>query len=134
MRRQLHLAALALTVTGVAACGSAQTSASQSSAPTHKSATSITAEEIATTPANNIYDAVQRLRPQWFTSTRIRGGAPGEELVVYLDGNRYGNLASLRQISVGGVQEVRYYNASEATSRFGTGHTGGAILVMMSKQ
>jgi hypothetical protein len=35
---------------------------------------------------------------------------------------------------VGGVQEVRYYTASEATSRFGTGHTGGAIMVMMSKQ
>ena len=132
--RQLHRAALALTVTAVAACGSAQSTARQSSSTVRKSEASITAEEIATTPANNVYDAVQRLRPQWLTSTRIRGGAPGEELVVYLDGNRYGNLASLRQISVGGVQEVRYYNASEATNRFGTGHTGGAILVMMSKQ
>jgi hypothetical protein len=53
--------------------------------------------------------------------------------VVYLDSNRYGTMASLRQLSLGGVQEVRYYGASEATNRYGTGHTGGAILVMMSR-
>jgi hypothetical protein len=53
---------------------------------------------------------------------------------VYLDSNRYGSLGSLRSLSLGGIQEVRYFGASEATNRFGTGHTGGAIVVSMSKQ
>lgn len=129
--RSFRLAALTLALIATAeACASSKSSASQ----VHRDTNSVTAEEIAGTGATNIYDAIQRLRPQWLTSTRVRRGGSGDDLVVYLDSNRYGSMNSLRQLSIGGIVEVRYFGASEATNRYGTGHTGGAILVMMSKQ
>jgi hypothetical protein len=95
----------------------------------------ITAAELSQTGASNIHQAIQALRPQWLRGRpagSMRGGAR-DEAVVYLDNNRYGSLNSLAQLSLGGVTEIRYLDASEATNRYGTGHAGGAIIVMMSK-
>ena len=50
-------------------------------------------------------------------------------ILVYLDGVRYGDPSSLRQISVNGVQEVRYLSASEAQARYGTMDLHGVIAV-----
>ena len=132
MKRLISYGALSLTLLVVSACASSK-GTSQAGSQVHRSSNAVTAEELASTGAVNVYDALQRLRPQWLTSSRIRRGGSGDDLVVYLDSNRYGTMGSLRQLSLGGVQEVRYYGASEATNRYGTGHTGGAILVMMSK-
>ena len=132
MLRPLRNTVLAFALVASGACSSSKPSSAPS--PTHHSGDSITGEEISSTGTTNLYDAIQRLRPQWLTSTRIRRGGSGDDLVVYLDSNRYGTMNSLRQLSVGGVQGIRYFGASEATNRYGTGHTGGAILVLMSKQ
>ena len=131
MRRQLRYIAMTSMLVAVGACASSKSSGSQS---VHRTGNAIDANDIASTAASNVYDAIQRLRPQWLTSTRIRRGGSGDDLIVYLDSNRYGTMNSLRSLSIGGVQEVRYFSASEATNRYGTGHTGGAILVLMSKQ
>jgi hypothetical protein len=48
---------------------------------------------------------------------------------VYVDGTRYGNLESLRQIVPSGIFSVRYYSPSNAEARFGPGHLLGAIEV-----
>jgi hypothetical protein len=133
MLRPIRLTALALSFLVVAGCASSKTAA-QAGAPRRSTGNVIGGDELNATGATNVYEAVQRLRPQWLTSARIRRGGSGDELVVYLDSNRYGTLTSLRSLSLGGIQEVRYYGASEATNRFGTGHTGGAIVVSMSKQ
>jgi hypothetical protein len=114
-------------------CASSKTAA-QASAPHRSTGNVVGSEELTGTGATNVYEALPRLRPQWLTSARIRRGGSGDELVVYLDSNRYGTLTSLQSLSLGGIQEVRYFGASEATNRFGTGHTGGAIVVSMSKQ
>jgi hypothetical protein len=127
-----RLIALGLTLVVTVACGSSK-SASQPGAAPRRSGDVIMADELTSTAATNVYEAVQRLRPQWLTSARIRRGGSGDEVQVYLDNNKYGTLTSLRSLSLGGVQQVRYYSASEATNRYGTGHTGGAIVVMMSK-
>jgi len=132
MLHPLRSTVLALTLVASSACSSSRPSSAPS--PARRSGNVITAEEISGTGTTNLYDAVQRLRPQWLTSTRIRRGGSGDDLIVYLDSNRYGTMNSLRQLSVGGVQEIQYFGASEATNRYGTGHTGGAILVLMSKQ
>jgi hypothetical protein len=132
MKRLIGYVALSLTLAAAGGCASSK-GTSQSGTAVRRSSDSISAEELAGTGAVNVYDAIQRLRPQWLTSSRVRRGGSGDDLVVYLDSNRYGTMGSLRQLSLGGVQEVRYYGASEATNRYGTGHTGGAILVMMSK-
>jgi len=133
MLHPIRLTALILGLAAATGCASSKTAA-QTGAPHRSTGNVIGGEELTGTGATNVYEALQRLRPQWLTSARIRRGGSGDELVVYLDSNRYGTLTSLQQLSVGGIQEVRYYGASEATNRFGTGHTGGAIVVSMSKQ
>ena len=132
MLRPIRLTTLTLSLLVAAGRASSKTAA-QAGAPHRSTGNVIAGDELTGTGATNVYEAVQRLRPQWLTSARIRRGGSGDELVVYLDSNRYGTLTSLRSLSLGGIQEVRYYGASEATNRFGTGHTGGAIVVSMSK-
>lgn len=89
------------------------------------------ADEIQRTSAVTAYDAVRQLRPEWL---RRRGrssiqNARAEVIVVYLDGARYGGPDMLRSVAVGAVLEIVHLDASDATTRFGTGHAGGALLV-----
>ena len=94
----------------------------------------ITAEEIAGKPAQTLYDVVRALRPQWMLRSRPTALMPQNEgeLIVYVDGTRFGNIESLRQFVPGGVQAVRYFSPSDAEARFGPGHLHGAIEVVTS--
>jgi len=49
-----------------------------------------------------------------------------------VDGTRFGNIETLRQLVPGIAQAVRYYSPSEAEARFGPGHLNGAIEVFTS--
>jgi hypothetical protein len=85
-----------------------------------------------TANAHNALDVVRRLRPAWLhtrTSPRFLGAQEPTPPVVYVDNVRYGSVQSLAGLSVEVLGEMRYLDAPEATQRFGTGHTGGAILV-----
>jgi hypothetical protein len=89
------------------------------------------ADEIGRTSAVTAYDAVRQLRPEWL---RRRGRSSiqtprAEVLVVYLDGVRFGGPEALRTLTIGGIREIRYLDANDATTRFGTGHAGGALLI-----
>jgi hypothetical protein len=80
---------------------------------------------------SDAHQVVNRLRPQWLRSrgaTSIRNPQP-QYPVVYLDGTRYGPIGILRQIDANSVNEIRFISSSAATTRFGTGHMAGAILV-----
>lgn len=132
MRGPFAVPILALLVP-LAACWDPGSGSPSRSRPTPRTSTGvITPTELRDTGASDLYQAIQRLRPQWLV-VRGRGsrGARGspERLVIYLDGTRYGAVGSLRQISPSAVAEIRYYSSSEATTRFGTGHTAGAIVV-----
>lgn len=72
------------------------------------------------------YQAVQRLRSQWL---RSRGGAGGELPVLYVDGTRRGGSDELRFMRADEIASMEYMSAADATTRFGTGHAGGAIMV-----
>jgi hypothetical protein len=48
---------------------------------------------------------------------------------VYLNNVRHGGVASLRDILVTDIQEIRFINAADATTRWGTGHGSGVIMV-----
>ncbi len=77
------------------------------------------------------YDMIAQLRPEFLRSrgaTSLRNTTP-PTAIVYLDGVKYGDLQSLRQISGEHVTRVDYLNGSEATTRFGTDHVGGAIII-----
>jgi hypothetical protein len=89
----------------------------------------ITAEELASLGGlGDVYDAIQRLRSTWF---RTRSGTTAP--VVVVDNVRAGDLEMLRSISTQNVQQLRYISPSDATTRWGTGYTGGAIEVIMRR-
>lgn len=76
------------------------------------------------------YEAVAMLRPAFLRArgaTGSRGG--GTYAVVYLDDVRLGGLSELRSIQLAQVREIRYVGPADATTRWGTNHAGGAILV-----
>jgi hypothetical protein len=96
----------------------------------------LTAEEIATTIAQNAYEAISLRRPFFLKSRGVRSlreaptGQTVEYPVVYLDRMYYGDLESLRTISVSTIVEIRYLDFNSATVQFGTGHSGGIIHVI----
>ena len=91
----------------------------------------ITEEEIAGTTAINAYEIVQKLRGNFLSNrgkTTILGRSSATPM-VYVDGVRYGEIASLRNITATTVQSIRLYRAWEAQQRYGNDVTGGVIEV-----
>ena len=91
----------------------------------------ITAEEIAKSGVNNALDAIRNLRPAWL---RVRGITSTQEdspggIQVYVDGVRLGGTDELENLIAERVQEMRLLSANDATTKYGTGHTQGAIEV-----
>lgn len=124
MSRSAAILALAVTVVATAC-------ASSGSSSTRGNRNLITAEELRTEPSGTLYEAVQRLRPRWLqnrgiTSARAMRPTPPQ---VYMDNAPMGSVGAMRGISVADVERVEFMNANDATTRFGTGHDGGAILV-----
>jgi hypothetical protein len=96
----------------------------------------ITREEIAAAHVYNAYDAVQTLRPGFFHShgpTTLSGTDSGLPQ-VYLNHQLYGDIDSLKQLEVSAIREIHYYNAPEASNRFGMGNASGAIEVITDAQ
>jgi len=92
----------------------------------------ITEAEIAQSQAVTAYDAVQKLRANFF-SNRGRTTILGDTSplpVVYLDGVEYGPMTSLQNIPAAHVASIRMYRAWEATTKFGMGKTAGVIEVI----
>lgn len=96
----------------------------------------LTADEIATTTALNAYDAISLRRPFFLKSRGPRSlreapvGQTVEYPVVYVDRMYYGELETLKNISVTAIEEIRYLDFNAATLQFGTGHSGGIILII----
>jgi len=112
------------------------------SKPVKPKANLISEEEIAALGGTiqTAYGIVQRLRPAMF---RIRSGTAAREsngssaidtgtneIMVYLDNQRMGGVRALDDITLSQLREIRYLNASDATTLFGTGNSAGAIQVI----
>jgi hypothetical protein len=131
LHRRLVLVAATIALAGCASSSAASASSSGTAAP-RRDTSVITAEELASIPTGDLYSAVQQLRPTFLQTRGVT--SPGiataaEVLNVYVNGIRTGDVQVLHQIAANEVKEVRRLSASEATQRFGTGHTMGAILV-----
>ena len=82
-------------------------------------------------PGMSVYDLLSHLRPEYLHSrgsNSLRNLAP-PTAIVYLDGVKFGSIESLRSMSGESVAQIQYLSASDATTRYGTDHTGGAILI-----
>lgn len=121
--------AAALTgLLALAACASA-------SAGTSRDRDRITLTEIEEAHVSNAYDLVQALRPEFLRSrgvSSVRSGTP-EYAIVYIDGVRAGGPGELRRVPREQLQEISYMSGSDATTMYGTGHGGGAILVVTKR-
>lgn len=118
------------------ACASGGSSGVQQAAKTNPNL--ITTEEVRGSSATNAYELIQRLRPSFLrTRGAMRGASNGTtttfepvDVVVYLNDSRLGNSEQLRQIPLSDIHEIRYFSASDATTKWGTGHSAGAIQVI----
>lgn len=90
----------------------------------------LTQREIATVPAANAYEAVQRLRPA-FLRARSTATRTTEYAVVVLDGVRRGNPELLKTIPAAQIQEIRYLSARDATTRYGLNVSAGVLEVKL---
>jgi hypothetical protein len=92
-------------------------------------------EDFAELHYADAYEIVARLRPRWL---RARGfgtlrDSSANLPVVYRDERLLGEPGSLRDIDFDTVVRIEYISASDSTTRFGTGHSGGVILVTTSR-
>lgn len=112
--------------------GACASSGSGEARPEGADRTHIVSEELRALDPESLdaWEAIRRLRGTWLRS-RGSGGFDGDPTFprVILDGVDYGRLDALRGFSVTEIEELEYLSASDATTLFGTGYPGGAILV-----
>jgi hypothetical protein len=127
--KQLYLAALAVTV----ACASGG-STGQGTATRRSSLLTALEMETAHADVNTAYDAVARLRPNWLAPRGPVSSAAGEYPTVFVDGQPYGDVASLKNIPAYHVGVIEYFDVTQAGARFGIrGGGAGAIEVRMKR-
>ncbi|HJU75329.1 MAG TPA: hypothetical protein VJ717_16420 [Gemmatimonadaceae bacterium] len=145
MRQRLIIGLLALSsiATACASGGSSSSPGTTNTATsTRRNPNLITQAEIAGAAGlENLYDVVERLRPNMLRSRgpagRLSGasetsaGATASSVKVYLNGSPVGDVTALRSIQASNVKEVKFLSASEATTFFGTGVDSGAIVVTL---
>ncbi|MEZ4414426.1 MAG: hypothetical protein R3E10_01605 [Gemmatimonadota bacterium] len=87
--------------------------------------------DLSEIPNGSAYDAIQRLRPRWLRTrgmSSVQSGSP-DYAQVFIDNAPSGSLEALRRVVVQDVDSIVYMSASDATTRYGTGYTGGLIQV-----
>lgn len=116
-----------LTLVAALACASSGTAGTA----VRRDPNLITEQEIATSAESNLYDVVSRLRPMFLKtrgqSTINSGGS--EYASVFLDGQYFGELGSLRNIVATQIHEIRYLSGPDAVSRYGMRYGSGAVDV-----
>jgi hypothetical protein len=78
---------------------------------------------------NNVYEAVEALRPRWLQSRGPNSFRTPGEVLVYQDDNLLGGVDQLRSVMIPTVVYVRYYDSVQATARWGVGHSQGVIYI-----
>jgi hypothetical protein len=124
MRLSLHTLTAVLVAVTVAACSS-----SPQARPAAVNQRVISADELRASTFTNVYEMIEAMRPQWL---RPRGRTTfngSESVKVYLDGSLLGEPSQLRNFTSRSLAEIRWFDANEATQRWGLDHGNGAILL-----
>lgn len=131
IRQHLTRFLLLLVVSVPVGCatGGGSTAATSSSG----SGNVITREDLEELQRLNLYQAVQRLRPQWLQTRGLDSFEQTNEVVVYVDNQQMGGPQELRRLNPVEVGEIRYLDSRQATTQFGRGHPSGAILVFTER-
>jgi hypothetical protein len=122
--RTRHLLIPALLVLALGGCAGGTTTAG-SPGGVRRASNRVDAAELATVSELDVHSAITRLRPAWLRAG-VQGALPG----VIIDGSpQTDGPEALRAFRASDVLALEYMTASDATTRFGTGYVGGAILV-----
>ena len=90
----------------------------------------LTQADLLETSEANLFEAIQRLRPQWLRARGSNFEGRARAPTVFLDGSRRGEVDFLQQIDVSDVLDVRFLSSADAATIYGTTTgTGGAIQV-----
>lgn len=107
--------------------------------PPRGSSSLITSAEIEAAAPDilNAYQLVERLRPMMMRPRNLTAGNVGDGnvfgVVAYVEEVRLGDLESLGSVMRATVREIRYIGATDATTRWGTGHSNGVIQVVLKR-
>ena len=98
----------------------------------------LTSEEIqqAHADATTAYDAIARLRPNWLAPKGPTSGyynAGTNYPNVFLDGQAYGDINTLKTIAGYNVGSARYYDVTQAGARFGIKGGSSGVIEVTSK-
>ena len=98
----------------------------------------LTSEEIqqAHADATTVYDAIARLRPNWLAPKGPTSGyynAGTQYATVFLDGQAYGDINTLKTISGYNVGSIHYYDVTQAGARFGLKGGASGVIEISSK-
>jgi hypothetical protein len=101
---------------------------------TRGAANVITEAEIGASTYQNALEIVQNLRPGMLIPRGTGSDATGMSaasipIIIYMDDVRLGEPSSMINIPANRVKEIRFMNARDATTRYGTGHSSGVIVV-----
>jgi hypothetical protein len=127
-RRHTRRAALSVLAFLMLAVGCGPQSGPRAPAPDRNR---ITPEEMtAVDPGMSALQVIQRLRPNWLQgrgATQVRGDEPA--VPVYVNNQR--TSTPLTGHAARDIREMQFLDSINATQRFGTGHTHGAIIIIL---
>jgi outer membrane cobalamin receptor len=92
----------------------------------------ITEEEVDASRAVTALEVIQKLRANFLTyrgETSFYRNSSQPYPNVYVDGQEFGPIGSLRNIPAAQIATIRLYRSWEATTKFGTGNMGGVIAI-----
>jgi hypothetical protein len=92
----------------------------------------ITEDEIEASRAPTAFEVIQKLRANFLSyrgETSFDRSKSQPYPTVYVDGQAYGSIGTLRNIPASQIATIRLYRSWEATTKFGTGNMGGVIAI-----
>jgi TonB-dependent Receptor Plug Domain len=92
----------------------------------------ITEDEIDASRATNAFEVIQKLRANFLSyrgETSLTKNQSKPYPTVYLDGQEFGPINTLRTIPASQISSIRLLRAWEATTKYGTGNMGGVIAI-----
>ena len=89
----------------------------------------LTPAEIGSQHFANAYAAVEALRSNWLRERGTDSFSNPSVVLVYYDNVKLGGVETLRAIDTQVIASMRWFDALEATSRWGIGHGSGVIAI-----
>ena len=92
----------------------------------------ITEEEIDASRATNAFEVIQKLRANFLSyrgETSLTKNQSKPYPTVYLDGQEFGPINTLRTIPASQIASIQLLRSWEATTKYGAGNMGGVIAI-----